>query len=152
MRSLILISRASRQDKCVTGGADSRLAAPEMNHHPTAEREYHVTAVPHLEPYIFQWKMWCSWWKNSGMKDEPHSLGEGEVQGACRQQCPARVDHQPQPERHCPLMSRTPPWLCANAQLITTRPSVFLILGNLIIFPLPCSRTETATPPPFFGT
>ena len=49
-----MISRASRQGKCVTGGADSRLVAPEMNHHPTAEREYHVAAVPHLEPYIFQ--------------------------------------------------------------------------------------------------
>ena len=78
------------------------------------------------------------------MKGEPHSMGEGEVQGVCKQQCPCRGDHQPQPGRHCPLMSSTPLWLCANAQLITIRFSVFLILGNLLIFPLPSSRAETA--------
>ena len=78
------------------------------------------------------------------MKGEPHSMGEGEVQGVCKQQCPCRGDHQPQPGRHCPLMSSNPLWLCANAQLITIRSSIFLILGNLIIFPLPSSRAETA--------
>ena len=145
MRSLILISRTSGQGKSVTGGADSRLVAPEMNHHPTAEHEYHVADVSHPEPCWFQWKMWCSWWSNGGMKGEPHSIGEGEVQGVCRQQCPGRGDQQPQPGRHCPLMSSTPHWLCTNAQLITTRSSVFLILGDLLIFPLPWTRAETAS-------
>ena len=70
------------------------------------------------------------------MKGEPHSLGEGEVQGVCRQQCPGRGDHQPQPGRHSPLMSSTPYWLCACIQLIATRVSFFLILGDLLISPL----------------
>ena len=70
------------------------------------------------------------------MKGEPHSLGEGEVQGVCRQQCPGRGDHQPQPGRHCPLMSSTSHWLFANAQMITTRSSIFVILGDLLIAPL----------------
>ena len=54
MRYLILISRASGQRKCVTGGADSSLVAPEINHHSAVEREYHLAGVPHPEPCLFQ--------------------------------------------------------------------------------------------------
>lgn len=65
------------------------------------------------------------------MKGEPHSLGEGEVQGVCRQQCPGRGDHQPQPGRHSPDVQHSPLALCkcsADHHQIFR----FLILGTLL--------------------